>query len=482
MQATRLDATSLAKEIAEGRLSAVAALEAYLAALDRHNPTLNAIIVQRREAAREEARAADAALAAGRRVGPLHGVPMTVKESFDVTGLPTTLGLEGRRDHRAGADAVVVERLRAAGAILFGKSNVPVDLADWQSANPIYGRTVNPWDTGRSAGGSSGGAAAALAAGMTALEVGSDIGGSIRVPAHFCGVYGHKPSFGVVPRRGHGLDPAAPGGDLSVAGPLARSARDLALAMGVLAGADPAEGPWQLSLPAEPRTSLREFRVAVVTDDAVFPVDAPIRAALGNLADCLEREGAQVMRDPKLPIESRAHAALYVTLLRGATSARVSEAGLDNLLDHAAGLAAQDDSYNALMLRGLTQRHAAWLKADAARHRLIQGWAGFFADYDALLCPAAPFTAFPHMEGIPKPAQRVLVNGAQRPVSDAYYWVGIPTLSYLPATTIPAGRTETGLPVGAQVIVPRWQDATALRLAALLEQSHGGAARPPGFD
>ncbi len=476
---TLLTATGIAAAIPAGRLSAAEALEDGLRRAEQGNPALNAIIAWRLPEARAEAAAADAARAAGAPVGPLHGVPMTVKESFDVAGLPTTLGHPDWRDHRAERDSVAVARLKAAGAIIFGKTNVPKDLADWQSDNAVYGRTLNPWDTTRSPGGSSGGAAAALAAGLTDLEIGSDIGGSIRMPAHFCGVYGHKPTYGIVPMRGHGLDPDGAPSDLSVAGPLARCPADLEIALRVLAGPDGDDAAaWRFTPPPEPRTALRDFRVAVITDDATYPVDAPIAAAVRSVAETLRSAGARVAIDPPWPKPSAAQSALYVALLRGATSERLSDADAAAIAAQAAGLPPDANDYRAQMLRGLSQSHAAWHRANQARQHLRQAWRDWFGDYDALICPVAPFVAFRHIVDIPKPDQRADINGEPRPVSDAYFWLGLATLSYLPATTIPAGATSGGLPIGAQIIAPAYQDLRCLRLAGLLEAAHGGFRRP----
>jgi amidase len=483
-----LSATALAARIAAGEITALAALEACLARaaavndplVQRSSSKLNAIIAWRVDAARAEAAAADRARAAGHLLGPLHGVPMTVKDSFDVAGLASTFGHPERADHVAVEDAVAVARLRAAGAILFGKTNVPKDLADWQSENALYGRTLNPWDTSRSPGGSSGGAAAALAAGLTCLELGSDIGGSIRMPAHFCGIYGHKPTFGVVPMRGHAMRPGAVASDISAAGPLARSAADLAVAMDLLAGADPADAPgWQLVMAREARTSPAGMRIAVITDDEAWPVDGAISAGLRQTADWLRDAGAEVTLDPPWPLPSRQMSALYVALLRGATSTRLGAVELERVAGQADGLAADDDSYHAQMLRGLSQRHATWLGAHARRHRLRQAWRDWFGRFDALICPVAPFAAFPHIMGVPKAAQRAMVDGAERPVSDAYFWLGIASVAYLPATTIPLTLSAEGLPLGAQIIVPEFCDARGIRLAGWLEQGFRGFMAPP---
>ena len=281
-------ALDLAAAIRARQVGARELLDLYVDRIRRLGPRINAVVVRDEEAARAQADAADAALAKGTLRGPLHGVPMTVKESFDLAGHPTTWGLPDYREHRAAEDALAVRRLKAAGAVVFGKTNVPVLLADWQSYNPIYGCTNNPWDVTRSPGGSSGGSAAALAAGLTALEIGSDIGASIRNPAHYCGVYGHKPTWGICPPRGHGLDGDLTVTDIAVIGPLARSAGDLRVALEAMAGPDEIEaGAWTLTLPAARRQRLKDWRVAVMLDDRNAEVDRSVQDAIQRLADFL---------------------------------------------------------------------------------------------------------------------------------------------------------------------------------------------------
>lgn len=478
-----MGAVELAAAIRERRISAVETLDIFLSRVERHNPTLNAIVVLDVEAAMAQARAADATLAAGRPVGPLHGVPMTVKESFDLAGHPSTFGRPERRDHRAARDALAVERLKAAGAVVFGKTNVPKDLADWQSFNEVYGETVNPWDHARTPGGSSGGAAAALAAGLVGLEIGSDIGGSIRVPAHCCGVYGHKPTFGIVPMRGHAYSPDDAESDILVAGPLARRAVDLAVVLDLVAGADPeAETAWRLDLPDEPRRALREFRIAVVTDDPSYPVDADTRAALEGVAEFLVGEGATVLRDPGLPMPSEDLWLVYLNLLRGATSARLSDAEALAVAEQAADVDPADAGYGATMLRSLSQSHYQWLRANDRRARLRGLWRGFFRDVDALIAPMMATAAFPHIRDVPKPDQRFVVDGRERPASDTYFWIGLASTAYLPATLAPAGVSKDGLPIGMQIIGPEAHDRRCLELARLLEAGFRGFVPPPGYE
>ena len=288
-------ATSLVRALREHEVSSVELLEAYLDRVDRLNPALNAIVVDDRQAAFDQARAADRALATGEPLGPLHGLPMTVKEAFDLAGHPSTQGYPQMRDNIAVRDALAVQRLKRAGAVVFGKTNVPLNNGDFQAYNEIYGTTNNPWDLARSPGGSSGGGAAAVAAGLVGMEFGSDIGGSIRNPANYCGIYGHKSTWGIIPKRGHALarSPIAEA-DLGVLGPLARSADDLALALQATVGADELTSAGvHYSLPAPP-DSVAGLRVAVWLDEPGAEVDEAVRAPIEAAARALAAAGARL--------------------------------------------------------------------------------------------------------------------------------------------------------------------------------------------
>jgi amidase len=475
-------AKQLAADIRRGKLGALEALDLFLARVDRFNPQLNAIVVRDVDAARRRARQADAALRRGKVWGPLHGVPMTVKESYDVVGMPTTWGLAELKDNLPARNALAVDRLLGAGVVLFGKTNVPSWLADWQSFNPVYGTTNNPWDLSRTPGGSSGGAAAALAAGLTGFEAGSDIGSSIRNPAHYCGVYGHKPTYGIVPPRGQALPGRVAAGDISVIGPMGRSADDLALGLSVMAGPDEIDGAgWRLELPSPRRKALREFKVAVMLTDPVSEVDDEVQARVQAVADFLARRKARVSDTARPAIDTAEAQRLYVFLLRAATAGRQTPEQFDRNAETARGLRPDDESYYARMTRANVAPHRDWLAANEARHKMRWRWAEFFRDHDLLLCPAAATVAFPHDHEGERHERTITVNGRRVPTTDQLFWAGYPGLAFLPATVAPAGLSRAGLPVGVQIVGPQYGDRTCIELARLLEREFQGFVPPPGY-
>ncbi len=477
-----LSAAAVARRIRNGSLRAADALESALERQKALHSRLNAVVVTDLAAARKAARAIDRAIRRGERPGPLAGVPMTVKESFDIAGLPTTWGLERRKNNIAQRDAAVVERLRAAGAVIWGKSNVPVLLADWQTHNPVYGTTSNPWDATRTPGGSSGGGAAALAAGISMLEYGSDIGGSIRNPAHFCGVYGHKSTYGIVPARGHALPGTWAPTDMSVLGPLARSARDLELALRLTAGPDGAErGALRLRLPPAPFRGFRGLRIAAVTGSTVAPVSTAVSGAINALAEFLAGEKAKVDLDPALPFDPPEHDRLYVLLRRAATSMRAhDDASFARLLEERDALDPADRSYRAEQVRGNTLFHRDWLRLNNERHRLRAAWTEFFRRYDLLLCPAAAGTAFPQNPAGQRWERVIDVDGRPQPDTTQIYWMGMASVSWLPATVAPVAIAADGLPVGVQIIGPQYADLSTIRFAQLLEREYHAFRQPPG--
>ncbi|PYM93514.1 MAG: amidase [Candidatus Rokuibacteriota bacterium] len=475
-------AKQLAATIRKKKIGCLELLDLYLGRVEKHDGKLNAIVVRDFDNARTRARAADRALARRQAWGPLHGVPMTIKESYDVAGLPTTWGVPAYKDRIATGNAVAVDRLLGAGVVLFGKTNVPLYLADWQSFNAIYGTTNNPWDVRRAPGGSSGGSAAALAAGLTGLEAGSDIGSSIRNPAHFCGVYGHKPTWGIVPREGQALPWQKAPVDIDVVGPLARSADDLALALSIMAGPDEIEAAgWHLRLRPPRQKRLRDFKVALMLDAPEIPVDHAVTDRLQALADFLGKQKAKVDDRARPAVDTREAFAVYVRLLRAATSDRQSDADFDRNVELARGLAPHDESYYARATRAAVLPHRDWLAANEARHRMRLAWAEFFTKYDLLLCPIAGTAAFPHDQKGERYDRTLTVNGKRVPVTDHLFWAGYTGASFLPSTAAPCGFTPTGLPVGVQIVGPQYGDLTCLGFAQLLEREFQAFVPPPGF-
>jgi amidase len=475
-------AVELARMIREKEIGSLELTQYFIRRIERFDGAVNAVVVRDFERALDAARRADEALARGEAVGPLHGLPMTVKEGFNVAGLATTWGVPAYKNHVVAADAEVVRRCKAAGAHVLGKSNVPFMLGDFQTYGEAFGTTNNPWDGTRSPGGSSGGAAAALAAGLTGLEMGSDSGGSVRNPAHFCGIYSHKPTWGIVPQRGHELPTVPANSDLAVVGPMARSADDLAVALGVVAGADPLDAPgWRLDLPAPRATSLRGLRVAAWPNDEVSPVDDEISARVQRVADLLARRGAVVSDRARPAFDAAGCRRTFVALVNALAGARTPDASHEENKRRAAAFDPHDESKPAVLARTLVLDHRAWLKHDAERRQLREQWRRFFDDWDVLLCPVMATTAFGHDHG-PLGARTVTVNGEGQPYFQQVFWACLATVAYLPATVLPAGLSAGGLPIGVQAIGAEFADRTTIEFARLLAEEQGGFVPPPGFD
>ncbi|HTZ35349.1 MAG TPA: amidase [Stellaceae bacterium] len=474
-------ATALASQIRDRQIGCLELLDFFVARAERYNPQLNAIVAWQVEAARERARAADAALSRGELWGPLHGLPMTVKESFNVKGLPTTFGNPVWRDNIAAGNAVAIDRLEAAGAIVYGKTNVPYMLQDSQSYNEVYGTTNNPWALDRGPGGSSGGEAAALAAGLGALGAGSDIAGSLRNPAYYCGVYGHKPSWGLIPTRGHAATAVVTPVDISVVGPMARDAADLALALGIMAGPDLLQQPaWRVELPAPRARRLKDFRVAVWASRADAPIDDSVAARLADAVAAVARAGATVDEAARPDFDAADYHRLFMLLLRAATGSRLTEEAYREQQRIAATLAPDDDSPAAMTARGATIGQRGWGAANERRNQLRYVWHDFFTRHDVLLAPVAATAAFAHDHNPDRAARRVMINGRPHPHVDIT-WAGLASLCYLPATAAPIGLTADGLPVGLQVIGPEGEDPTTIEFARLMAAEIGGFVAPPGY-
>jgi amidase len=475
-------ARDLAQAVRSRAISARELLDEYRRRIAAHNPALNAIVHLDWEAASESARRCDDMLDRGVAGGPLHGVPITVKEAFDVAGMPTTWGIPALRDNIAGTHSFAVSRLLEAGAVLMGKTNVPVLLADHQSFNAIHGRTNNPWNPERTPGGSSGGATAALAAGLTGFEIGSDIGGSIRQPAHCSGVYGHKPTFGIVPTVGHSLPGECAPLDMLVVGPLARSAADLELGLDLLAAPVPADAAaWRLDLPAPERRGLAEYRIGVMLDHPDAPVDAEVQEAIEALARFLEQRGAKVTRGVAPVAAMDRIFGMYVRLLRAATAAHLADRDFQAAVADTALLAPDQSGYVADTARGRAISHRDWLRLDEERCRLRAEWARFFESYDVLLCPAGCRTAAPHDTVSARHERRYVVNGRSEPSTNELFWAGLAGMVYLPGTVAPIATASDGLPVGVQIVGPWYRDRTTIAFARLLEQEYRGFVPPPGY-
>ena len=458
-------------------------LEIYLRRIDVADPALNAVVTLDAERARQLAGEADDALARGEPVGPLGGLPITIKDTIETEGLRTTAGAPWYAGHVPARDATAVGRLKAAGAIVFGKTNCPLLGGDAQSENVVFGTTGNPWALDRSPGGSSGGSAAALAAGLTTLELGSDIGGSVRNPAHYCGVYGHKPSFGVIPTRGH--IPPPPGAltqvDLAVVGPLGRAAEDLELALEVLAGPDESDAAaWRLELPPARGQALGDYRVAVWLEDPACPIESAVGDVLSNAVDALAAGGATIDSELRPDFTLAEAHRTYQRLLYGATTAGLANRVYGTLLAKAQELEPDEDGRQARYLRDGTARHRDWLAADEERARYRVLWREFFGHCDILLCPTVPTTAIRHDHSNIN-HRTITVDGQTRDYWDQIIWPGMASMAGLPATVAPVGLASDGLPVGIQIVGPYLEDRSTIDFARRLGEVVGGYEPAPAF-
>jgi amidase len=447
--------TQLATAIRAGHVSATEVLEAHLAQIATHNPTLNAIVTMDAEQAHKRARVADEALARGELWGPLHGVPFTLKDAYATAGMRTTTGFPPL-DHVPQVDSTVTARLKAAGSILLGKTNVAMLLADYQTTNPIFGRTNNPWNIERTPGGSSGGAAAALAAGMTSFDIGTDLSTSIRIPAHFCGVFGLKPTEQRVPLTGliPGLSTPRSVRIMSCIGPMARTAEDLALLYSIIAGPDGRDTEVQpVPVDEVPQLALKRMRVAFAPTFPGLPVAAEIRDAVEELAKQLSPMCAAVEEAtlPQLDFNQELmNAGALIGMMVGAFQPEEQE-------------------------RPATL--AQYLEALDRRDQSILAWEQFFEKWDVLLCPPSVVTAFPHCE----PGSPLHVDG-----QEVIYWMvsahgTVFNFTGHPAVVLPYKLDRDGLPIGIQVVGKRWDESRLLAMAKALSEVTGAFQRPPGY-
>ena len=452
-----------------------------LAAIERLNPALNAIVQMDAAAAWRAATDSDARFARG-EARPLEGLPVTIKDCFEAAGLVTSVGAPALRNYIPKEDASAVARLRHAGAIILGKTNVPLLTGDFQTYNSLYGTTNNPWNLDFSPGGSSGGAAAAIATGMSALEIGSDLAGSIRWPAHCCGIFGLKTTWNIIATYGH--IPPMPdmrlerNPELLVAGPLARSAADLALALDVLAGPRDPAMPAQVLPPAR-KTSPKGLRVALWLDEPIAPADATVADAVRKAALMLEQAGAIVEPAARPAFSFEEAWEVSAVLVHALIGIGLPEKIRERLADREHEFPAGDLSHRALQARGMRLATPDFIDIQARRQRLHEAWARFFERFDVVLCPPAPTGAIRHDQR-PDPQARVIeVNGRQRPYFDLMPWACLATGAGLPAAAAPLMLAGDGLPRGVQIIAASHEDRTAIACAGMLEAMGSGFTAPP---
>jgi amidase len=478
-------ATDLLATLDARQMSSVELVDFSIARIEALDPRINAVVVRDFDRARVTAREADAARARG-ELRPLLGLPMTVKESFNVTGMQTTWGLPNAKGWQPTEDAVAVARLKNAGAIIIGKTNIPRMLADFQSFNDVYGTTNNPWNLARTAGGSSGGSAAALAAGFISLELGSDFGGSIRVPASYCGVYGHKPTHGLVPLRGQAPPRvrSLPGwSDLAVAGPMARDAGDLMLELNVVAGPDISEAKaYRLALPPPRHGEIRNYRIVLIDQHPLIPTADAVRSALDRLGSQLEKAGCKVERSGARIPDLAQSAQLYAILQNAWDGRNADPETYSRLQAEASSIPADTTDLGALRKRSAVSTFRDWSKAHQKRIEMQQQWREAFRQFDVVICPVHPVPAWPHDHSPDRPARSLNVDGKGYPWMDTLRaWGGVATVPGLPATAAPIGLSDDGMPIGVQIIGPEYEDGTSIQFATLMAREFGGFVPPPAF-
>jgi amidase len=469
----------VAKAIRYRKVSSFELTKHILERIDRFNPSLNAIVTLMESEALDRAQHADEALAKGEIWGPLHGVPITIKDCFDISGVRTTAGSRSMENRIPEKDAVAVARLKSAGAVIIGHTNVPVWAGDWQSYNKIFGITNNPWDYKRTPGGSTGGGATAIAAALSFLSLGSDVGGSIRIPAHFCGVYGHKPSVNVVPLKGYVPYPPYSPQLLYVGGPLARSAEDLKLAMEILGGPDVEEAvAFNWSLPPERRASLSDYKLGYVLDHPACPISSEVKDVIVVTLDSLKNEGVDIVEGWPIgvnPLDNYTtfrflFGSLYAPLLKDENFDETRMRSLD-----------QDGSYVAIRDLALIAPHKRFQQALKERREAQDAWRKFYRTRDAFLLPTSFLPAFPHDHSQPFYDRLLSTPEGPRKYEELMFWISFATLCGLPATIAPIGKTNKGLPVGIQIIGPYLEDATPIDVAAKIAKVIGGFEPPPDY-
>lgn len=485
-------ATQAVKAIKDGTISSRELTRHVFGRIRRHNEKINAFVTLNEEQALKRARKADEALAAGKIWGPLHGLPILIKDQFMTAGLRTTCGYPELAEYIPRENAVTVDRLLAAGAIIIGKTNTPIGTSDIQTYNRVAGTTNNPWDVTRTSGGSTGGGAAALAAGMGFLELGADLAGSIRTPSNFCGIYGHKPSLNIIPFTGaipplpSQVDPAinlTSLEDLAVVGPLARSVADLKLELEIIAGPAPEDAPaehWKLSKPR--KANWKEYKIGYVTDDPFCPIHPEIRDILSGTVEALRKEGVKMKEGWPEGIAPAAVFDVYFKLMAAfvSTQTPVFTESIINmfklLYDMPFG------NTQKTFVEGLALAHREWYLLGVKRLAARLAWQTYFKTFDAFLMPANCVPAFTHNHDHIMWGRIIEESDGPRYYVEAFKWISMATLAGCPATVIPVGKTQANLPVGLQIMGPYMEDGTSLDLAAKLENLLGGFTPPPGFE
>ena len=469
--------TQVAKAIRDGKITSLELTEHIIRRIERHNPALNAIVTFTKAEATSQAKAADEVLARGETLGLLHGVPITIKDCFEVKGVRTTAGAKKLSDHLPEEDAATVSRLREAGAVILGKTNVPIYAGDWQSYNEVFGTTNNPWNLETTPGGSTGGGAAAVAAGLSYLSLGSDIGGSIRVPSTFCGLYGHKPTLNILPYRGHIPRRHTP--LLTVAGPIARSPEDLKLALEVMGGPDAEEAKaYSWTLPPSRCESLSEYRLGYVLDHPSCPLSGDVRTAVHGAVEKLEGKVSALEEGWPPGVDPAKQYTTYRFLIASVYASFLKDEEFDEFRERARD---QDGSHEAFVSLAWTAPHKLRQRALGERMEARAAWQRYFETHDAFLLPAAFTTAFPHDHSTPQWQRKIPTPEGPRPYEDLYFWITFATFTGLPATIAPIGASSSGLPIGIQIIGPYLEDATPIDFATLTKELFGGFRPPAGY-
>lgn len=474
------NAFELVEKLKKKEISSLELLEAQLEQIEKENPKINAVVTLDADRAIEKAKKADNTK---NKKGALFGLPITIKDAFEVEGIRSTGGNPSWENNIPKKNAEAVQNLVNEGAIIFGKTNVPYLSADTQSFNDIFGTTNNPWDLERTPGGSSGGSAAALASGMTSLELGSDIGGSIRIPAHFCGLYGHKPSYNVVSEVGHlppGPGSILTGNGLSVAGPLARSPEDLEVSIKILASPQVQDAlAWKITLPKPRFDDVKNLRIALWPNEPYAEVDEEISSLIRETANELKKLGARV-EEVELPFTFEEIDNIYSLLLNPLMLVTAPKETMEMLSEINDSVKKDDMSELAKVARGSVLKYTDWVIVNAMRQKIRQKWRSFFNDFDAILAPTTNVLAFKHNHANLH-ERKLVVNGKDKEYLTINLWAGPAVSAGLPSTNVPIGFSKDNLPIGMQITGPYLEDLTCIEIAKIIRDIRGGFVKPPSL-